>query len=217
MDPKATQLQQISGDSPPADVEEGEHVATVATGQPVDMQSDPEPATPPEAPVRTATPQEAVVAPAEVPRRTLKLVLTLEPSVGPGYHALLALGAEGCDPLFRSLDAESLPTVLDEVPSLMAEAEAHWQSQPRYPNATPPAKPTTAPKRAGSAAKPPPPPSETGRPEAHRQEGSAQPAGPAGPRPADDTRQPGEARPHEPGSDAAPTKRSSAGQLPLFG
>ena len=80
-------------------------------------------------------------------RRALKLVLHLQPVGAAGYRALLALGADGCDPLLRFTEVANLAAALDEVPGLVAEAEAHWQAQPRYPAPTK-ARPATAPSRA---------------------------------------------------------------------
>lgn len=81
---------------------------------------------------------------ADMPRRPLKLVVTVQPVADGGYHAVLALGSEGCDPLIRVLDATDLPTVLNAVPTLVAEAHARWQTQPRHPSVRPAtrAKPT---------------------------------------------------------------------------
>jgi hypothetical protein len=66
-------------------------------------------------------------------RRGLKLVVTLRPDGGPAYRALLAVGADGCDPLLRSTEVADLRAALDELPALVAEAEARWQAQPRNP------------------------------------------------------------------------------------
>lgn len=66
--------------------------------------------------------------------RILKLVVTLQPD-GAAYRAVLALGADGCDPVFRSVSAADLATALDEAPALLADAEERWQVQPRYPAA----------------------------------------------------------------------------------
>ncbi len=75
---------------------------------------------------------------ADAPRRALKLVLTLKPGDGPRtVHVVMAIGAEGCDPLLRSEKVEDLQAALDLVPGLLAEAEARWQSQPRYPRVSP--------------------------------------------------------------------------------
>lgn len=66
-----------------------------------------------------------------VPRRVLKLVLTLRPDEGAGYSALLALGADGCDPLFRCAVVPTLEAALNGVAALVVEAEERWQHQPR--------------------------------------------------------------------------------------
>jgi hypothetical protein len=39
---------------------------------------------------------------------------------------VLTLGADGCDPLLRAVDAADLPAALEEVPALLADAEARW-------------------------------------------------------------------------------------------
>ena len=77
------------------------------------------------------------------PHRALKLVVTLQPSDAGGYRAVLAVGADGCDPLLRCVEGESLASILAAVPTLVAEAEARWQVQPRYPAIKPTAAPTT--------------------------------------------------------------------------
>jgi hypothetical protein len=71
------------------------------------------------------------------PRRSLKLVVTLQPVDGAGYRALLALGTVGCDPLLRSAEVGDLAGALDEVAALVADAEHRWQTQPRNPTARP--------------------------------------------------------------------------------
>lgn len=90
-------------------------------------------------------------------QRSLKLVITLRPVLsgespgkgaietgggpdGPAYHAVLAVGADGCDPLIRPAGAAGLAAVLAEIPALVADAEARWQTDPRYPSTVPPAK-----------------------------------------------------------------------------
>jgi hypothetical protein len=80
------------------------------------------------------------------PRRLLKIVLTLRPSDGTRFRALLAVGAEGCDPLLRSLESPDLVTTPGELPAVVAEAERRWADQPRYPTAAPTkaARPTTS-------------------------------------------------------------------------
>ena len=77
------------------------------------------------------------------PHRALKLVVTLQPSDGDDYHAVLAVGADGCDPLLRCVEGESLASILAAVPTLVGEAEARWRVQPRYPSIKPTAAPTT--------------------------------------------------------------------------
>lgn len=66
--------------------------------------------------------------------RALKLVLTLRPAESAGYHALVAVGSDACDPLLRSVDVVDVPAALQEVASLAAEAEARWQTLPRNPS-----------------------------------------------------------------------------------
>ncbi len=65
--------------------------------------------------------------------RSLKLVLTLQPEGTEGYQAMLALGAEGCDPILRSVAVAGIAEAVDQIPALVAEAEDRWQLQPRYP------------------------------------------------------------------------------------
>ena len=105
------------------------------------------------------------------PARTLKVVLTLAPhradgkqdqpreavpavageTVGPLYDAVLAVGADGCDPQFRSVAGTALAGALDEVPALIAEAETRWRSRPRYPRPAAPPKANKTQTAAGSA------------------------------------------------------------------
>ena len=151
--------------------------------------------TPTEPMATLATPEEA--APRSTPtRRVLKIVVTLQPVEGSAYRAILALGADGCDPLLRCLEAETLPAILAAVPALLTEAEARWAVQPRYPMTTP------------AKAKPRPAPSPVTVPSPTTESGDAamSPAAPpsAGPSAAD--------APPPPPSTPAP-----AGQLSLFG
>lgn len=103
-------------------------------------------------------------------RRGLKLVVTLEPTGDAGYRAVLALGADGCDPSFRTAAVDGLPAALDEVPALLADAEARWQEQPRYPTlpaSSRSSRSAAAADRAATAAAPapaPPPEPPTERP-----------------------------------------------------
>lgn len=70
---------------------------------------------------------------AEPPRRSLKLVLSLTPSDAGGYRALLSVGGDDCDPLLRYVPVGGIPAALTELASLVAEAQARWQIQPRNP------------------------------------------------------------------------------------
>lgn len=127
--------------------------------------------------------------PATASCRALKLVLHLHPTGAAGYRALLALGADGCDPLLRFIEVPNLAAALDEVPGLAAEAEARWQAQPRYPASTK-ARPTTTPSRAKVA---------QSRPVASERDEPA-----------------GDASTAKPTAELSP-KPASAGQLSLFG
>jgi hypothetical protein len=79
-----------------------------------------------------------------VPRRRLKLVVTLDPSDATG-RAVLGLAADGCDPELRVVPAAGLVEALAEVPALVAAAEARWRAQPRYPPASAPPRRTAPP------------------------------------------------------------------------
>lgn len=103
-------------------------------------------------PERGASPENAPdIRLPKTPRRPLKLVLHLQPSGPAGYRALLALGGvppgPGCDPFLRAAEVTDLAAALDEIPGLLAEAEARWQSEPRNPAAPkaglPPGRATT--------------------------------------------------------------------------
>jgi hypothetical protein len=140
-----------------------------------------------------APPDEAPeLAAADAPRRReLKLVVSLRPSTTVGYGAVIALGAEGCDPLLRTTDVADLAGALEAVPGLLAEAEERWQLQPRYPTAT---SPMTRPAAANRASTSPQGPT--------RCEGPAPPVEP-------------EQAPTSPPRPAPPS--SQADQLTLFG
>jgi hypothetical protein len=71
----------------------------------------------------------------ESPRRSLKLVVTLTPAEAGQYRATLALGADNCDPILRSITVMELSDALNQVQSLQREAEASWQAHPRNPTA----------------------------------------------------------------------------------
>jgi hypothetical protein len=118
----ATQLVRAD-DEPPADHEPGGPTTCGATAEPA---------------ADTVPPMDDVaeggVATAAGVRRALKLVVTLRPADGRGYRALLALGADGCDPMFRAVEAADFAAALAEALPLLAEAEGRWRTRPR--NAT---------------------------------------------------------------------------------
>lgn len=128
----------------------------------------------PTQPGETLTTPEEAVPPSTPTRRVLKLVVTLQPIEGSTYRAILALGADGCDPLLRCLEAETLPAILAAVPALLTDAEARWAVQPRYPATTlTKAKPRPAPTlpaltKPGDPAVSPaaPPPADASAPDA---------------------------------------------------
>ena len=157
---------------------------------------------PSEQPTSSEASESAPAPTSALPRRALKLVLSLQPEDGPsarGYRALLAIGAEGCDPLFRSVEVDGLTAALGEVPALVAEAAARWQTEPRYP-ATGRRQPKAADRQSGSgeAANPPAPGGATGR------DAAAEPGAAAGAQPVR--------------LDAKPApKPAPADQLSLFG
>lgn len=152
-----------------------------------------------DAPAFTTTTEQAGPTAAEPPSRTLKLVLTLRPDEGAGYRALLALGTEGCDPLFRSCAVPDLPAAFDQAVALATEAEAHWQHQPRNPGPT------------ASRVKPAPPRRPSGDP------GIAATTTDTATSPASSETQPaGTSRAGEPDITPAPAPKAT-GQLSLFG
>jgi hypothetical protein len=99
--------------------------------------------------IQTGPPRAAPVPP-------LKLVVTLSPNAEGATRAVLGVGREGCDPVFRTIDGADLRSALDAVPDLVASAEARWRAQPRFPaaRAAAPARPTPPPRPASSAAPP---------------------------------------------------------------
>ena len=86
-------------------------------------------------------PKDAVES-AAAQRRSLKLVLSLTARDAGGYGTLMAVGGEDCDPLLRSVIVEDVAAALAELASLVAEAQARWQIQPRNP---------AVPKKSGGA------------------------------------------------------------------
>ncbi len=133
--------------------------------------------------------------PADRLGRTLKVVLTLQPRDDAHYRALIALGADGCDPVLHTLDAQDLPAILAAIPDLLAQAEAHWTVHPRYPTV-------------------PPPPKATAKPSTPTKPATTQPE--QAPDPADGEH-PSHPAPPTPVLDAEPSASDSAGQLTLFG
>ncbi|HVC34229.1 MAG TPA: hypothetical protein VNL16_12030 [Chloroflexota bacterium] len=115
-----------------ADPDSGNGCGCSPSARPADSVLPPQPEAVPQSPNDPAS-EMTVVS----PRRSLKLVVTLQPAGDHGYRAIVALGSADCDPLFLSLDAPDVPAVLAGVPSLLADAEARWNTQPRYPSARP--------------------------------------------------------------------------------
>ena len=79
--------------------------------------------------------EEATSAASPGIRRALKLVVTLHPTAENRFQALLAVGAEGCDPLVRSAEVEDLVDALGALVGLVEEAEEQWREHSRYPTA----------------------------------------------------------------------------------
>ncbi|HZS01229.1 MAG TPA: hypothetical protein VFE37_21100 [Chloroflexota bacterium] len=175
--------------------------ADSAPAEPPDADASlPAPPQPPTAPVPEAAPAPEAVGPTagDAPaRRALKLVVSLRPSNAVGYRALIALGADGCDPLLRTADVPDLAGALDEVPGLLAEAEGRWELQPRYPAAV------SVKTRPASSSRAPASP--------YRPPGGGRPATAAEPQPAP-TLSPARA----PASPHSPPATSPADQLTLF-
>lgn len=83
---------------------------------------------PPEEAEKHASPAEGL------PQRALKVVITTRVLDGARLGVVLAVGSDGCDPLFRTIDVERLEDALAAVPALVVTAETRWQSQPRHPS-----------------------------------------------------------------------------------
>ena len=96
----------------------------------------------------------APVRPAQPLARKVKIVLRVEP-VENGLRALVAVGADDCDPELRVVDAPDLAGVLQLVPTLLTTAETRWANQARYPMAARPRTPRT---QSSPAPRPSPPP-----------------------------------------------------------
>ena len=151
-------------------------------------------------PALTPAPATGPMTEDEAPRRALKLVLTLQPMDDRGYRALLAIGADGCDPVLRSATVDGLPAVLDGVPAVLAEAEAQWQTRPRNP--------AVAPSPGGRAAGGRRRPNDAGD-TAPRVEQDQRPTTIGSPG--------GDVAPARPTDPVAPRKRPAGDQLTLFG
>jgi hypothetical protein len=87
-------------------------------------------ATPETTPATTETVQGAT----EALGRAYTFVVTVQPQHGLGYRAILSLGTEGCDPVIRSVAVQGWPDLFAIMQTLLAEAEAQWRSDPRYPS-----------------------------------------------------------------------------------
>ena len=74
-------------------------------------------------------------------RRALRLAVTLNPT-DDGYHALLAVGADDCDPVLRHAEVDGWPALAEALHALADDAEAQWRTQPRNPTLTPVPKPS---------------------------------------------------------------------------
>ena len=112
-------------------------------------------ADPPPPPVVPQASEAPIPGAATLPRRALKVVLTLQPGgadTGAAGRAVLAVGAEGCDPQLQLLPGADLAAALAAVPALVAAAEARWQTRPRFPLALPTPTPK-APARAAAASR----------------------------------------------------------------
>lgn len=89
--------------------------------------------------------------PAPDARWTLRLAMTLHPVEG-GYRALLAVGADDCDPLMQHVEVAGWPALAQALQDLTDAAAIRWHDQPRNPSVTPIPKPTPTPKRSGGQA-----------------------------------------------------------------
>lgn len=87
----------------------------------------------------TAAP--AASGPSAASSRTLRLALTLHP-VETGYRALLAVGADDCDPLLQQVEVDGWPALAEALQDLTDAAAIRWREQPRNPALTLPPKPT---------------------------------------------------------------------------
>lgn len=63
--------------------------------------------------------------------RSFKVVLTCKPAAEGRWHATIAIGRDGCDPVFEASDIADWPEALDIVPGAVAAVQARWAEQPR--------------------------------------------------------------------------------------
>ena len=99
---------------------------------------------------QTIEPPQGISA-SEKPASELKVVIILKAS-----RAMLGVQSPDCDPVYKTMEGD-LATVLQVVPTLVADAKLQWAAAPRYPKADLP-KPvvpatTTTPAASKSAAK----------------------------------------------------------------
>ncbi len=67
--------------------------------------------------------------PAEKPASELKVVIILKAN-----RAMLGVQSPDCDPVYKTMEGD-LASVLQVVPTLIAEAKLKWTASPRYPKA----------------------------------------------------------------------------------
>lgn len=86
----------------------------------------------------------------------VKIVISLK-----GQTASIGVQKPDCDPVFSRVEGD-LPAILQGIPGLMEQAEANWDSNPRYPKCetqlTPPSPPITqgaSPRQRQTASQPP--------------------------------------------------------------
>ena len=95
-----------------------------------------------EAPVAAET---ADVSKPEKPASELKVVIILKAN-----KAMLGVQSPDCDPVYKTMEGD-LASVLQVVPTLVAEAQLKWTAAPRYPKADLP-KPVASPATATTSA-----------------------------------------------------------------
>ena len=98
-----------------------------------------------EVPVATET---ADVSKPEKPASELKVVIILKAN-----KAMLGVQSPDCDPVYKTMEGD-LASVLQVVPTLVAEAELKWTAAPRYPKADLPKPVAPATTTTSAASKP---------------------------------------------------------------